>query len=585
MDQELDADYLRKEVHDAAIKGEVVGVIRKYRRRSDSIVLDTLVKLHNDGIIDLVDHFFRLNKGDHVLGHDFFIVRGIFIKAIPQIKSNISRLMKCIAHLAKEAEGDMMANQVYSPFLDFCAASNGRSDEALQIAIDQPDALAQFIPIALCAGCRLDIDRYFKRTVSLTYHSDVTVRSQAIYTLGQITYGGRSDLGMVAARRLSEVAAEEMLDNSLAFCLQGCIGVLTQLADNEYDWTLLLEGIMKKAGDKTFHIAASSLAHDASKLGANLVEILLGHIARVNPKNKGTIDILDHALSQLLETEAHAAAVDVLEKLLIKGFGELTINDFVSTRNTLFDGDAKLFSKILTRWFAKGTRELCKAVSDAVDSVHGTDIVIAISCDDLPNYEDVTLIFIARKTIGYLFQKPVTAASVILSILDVAVTDCARATLANYIRDPLLYNYSGTLFEYISTKCQEASPRVRPHIESALNDINNYLSGLKSVPYIPELQPPTLNRIAQQRRMQALVASSYEEAMKGSLANLFHKSTILYANKSLMHIRPPGKSSMIRNVMPLQSMETAVEVPRQLIYDPSGAEYMLRMFRVEQRVR
>ena len=60
------------------------------------------------------------------------------------------------------------------------------------------------------------------------------------------------------------------------------------------------------------------------------------------------------------------------------------------------------------------------------------------------------MIFIAHKAIGYFFMKPVTAASVVISLMRVAPNDEVLDELGKLLLNPLLMNYPGSVRQYLA---------------------------------------------------------------------------------------------------------------------------------------
>ena len=109
---------------------------------------DELVRMHNDGLLDVVTAFKDLrNKPD--AGYNFFITSSIFEKALPHLNSPVQPVMDCVLHLAKEAGQGMDEDTHFGPFIDFCVAEPSRPKESLkqiEASIDQwTDYIDNFI--------------------------------------------------------------------------------------------------------------------------------------------------------------------------------------------------------------------------------------------------------------------------------------------------------------------------------------------------------------------------------------------------------------------------------------------------------
>src|SRR5690606_37940857 len=135
----------------------------------------------------------------------------------------------------------------------------------------------------------------------------------------------------------------------------------------------------------------------------------------VNPANKGTIDHLDHGLSELIEDGGKAMVAPFLERLIKKNKDALEFKQFKSTRRAVQSASGNVFENWVVDWFLKGDFELCRQMSDALFGVGKRETALAI---DFFRYElsDGDYGYLARKAIGFLFLHPIVAASIIVSL-------------------------------------------------------------------------------------------------------------------------------------------------------------------------
>lgn len=270
-----------------------------------------------------------------------------------------------------------------------------------------------------------------------------------------------------------------------------------------------------------------------------------------------------------------------LEELLITHDGKLNIEIFDSTVAKIREG-APLISKVLTRWFLSGKPELCMAIYEIVGTSPGHDLRIEVDRAELNPADYIHTLFIARKAIGFFFMKPITAASVVLSLMHHAQDIETLEALGELMLDPLLLNYPGDMRSYVKQQAEHESDNVKKTIDNALSSIEQYLETLRALPELPALHVGLSQHESYRRRMSESMAESMKEAEKKSIFfNLFSRSTLLYGNKFINYVYA-GDGKPQRMETPLTSHSFSMDYPRMDNIDPYGLDYILRVFRQEQ---
>jgi hypothetical protein len=283
----------------------------------------------------------------------------------------------------------------------------------------------------------------------------------------------------------------------------------------------------------------------------------------------------------LIKTGEHERAIRFLEELLLLHPSKLTLKVFDSAAREILKSGA-VMSKVLTRWFLRGERTLCEGVQEIAGTYHGDDLRIEIDPAELTPLDFVHVIFIAHKAIGYFFMKPVTAASVVISLMRVAPNDEVLHELGELLLSPLLMNYTGSMCEYVAKQAAHESGKVKETIDKALASIEKYLEDLRGVPNLPALHPSQAQRESHRRHMAESMAESMRAAEKQSVFfGLFSRNTLLYGRKSINYIYA-GDGQPKRMELPLTSHSVKMELPRMYNLDPDGVDYMLRVFRLER---
>ena len=170
------------------------------------------------------------------------------------------------------------------------------------------------------------------------------------------------------------------------------------------------------------------------------MDVLLGHLKHVKPTNKGTLGNSDYGVATLLKEAPAEKALRFLAESLTLHRGTLKIEYFDSAANKILTNKA-LLNRVTTRWFLNGAHALCKSLCGIVGMSYEDTLPIDIETTELTTKDCKHITFIARKAIGYLFVKPVTATSILISLMRLAPDDETLECLGKLLLDSLLTPY------------------------------------------------------------------------------------------------------------------------------------------------
>ena len=539
-----------------------------------------LVALHNEGLIDVVVAFESLeNKSSN--GPEFFLTRDVFEKALPDLDAPVPSVMRCVLWLYRGAGQDWAAGTVFKSFSAFCERGPSRLCEALAEIEASPDKYADLLPGTLTAGSRIDHPLYLAHAIRLCEDKNIELRRRAVFSLGQFTWPEGIAVSEAALAALERSATGETDDQILAGIVQSAFALLQQHKTQEPRVVVLIANVLSKGDDYTLHAASEVIGFHTGELTATQRDTLFVHLVRVKSTNKRTLDNIDYGISHLLKNGDPEKAIQFLEALLLTHLGELTMEVFDSAAREILRNKA-LISKVLTRWFLRGDRVLCNAVHTIIDAHQGDDLPLEIDPAELKPADFVHICFVARKAIGYLFMQPISATTVLISLMRNTTDDEVLTQLGTLLFNPLLLNSTGKTREYVSQKSGTESGKVKEAMDNALKAIDTYLEDLRSVGTLAALHPGETQREAHHRHFSRLMAESWKAAEAQSVFLSFvSKSVVLYGRKSIHYMHGADGLSHRREI-PLQSHGTEMEVPRIGNLDPFGLHYMLRIFRSER---
>jgi hypothetical protein len=545
----------------------------------DDLALE-LAALHNEGLIDIVATFTGL-KNTSTTGPDFFLTRDVFQKALPHINAPVAPVMRCVLQLCREAGQDMAAGWIIEGFVAFCAEEFSRPRDALNEIEADPEMFADLLVASLVAGSRIDNPHYLAEAIRLSEDKNIELRKRAVYSVGKLIWPQGVLVPDSAFVALERSAAAESDDHILANIVRSSFALLQRDKSHEGRATALMANGLAKGSEYTLHAASEVFGFYTSELTAAVIDVLLSHLKNVKPTNKGRLDNIDCGISYLLKKDDPEQALCFLEDLLLAHSGKLTLKTFDSVAEAI-RSNRVLLSKVMTRWFLRGDPVLCEGVPSMTGTHHGNNLDLEIDPTELTSTDPAHLMFVARKAVGYLFFQPVTAASILISLMRHAADDETLNELVSLLFDPLLLNFTGSVHTYAVQRSAIESGKVKETIDHALKAIDEYLQTLGSVESLPALHPSETQRQAHHRNFSHRMTVAVKAAEAQSpLLSVISKSVLLYGRKSIDYIYD-GDGQFHRMEMDLKSHGTEFEYPRMVHIDPDGLEYMLRVFKVEQ---
>ncbi|WP_288354048.1 hypothetical protein [uncultured Marinobacter sp.] len=570
---------IRKRLLEAHRSGSLMEAVEETCRTAaiaEEGIAGELAALHNNGTIDIVEAFSELRKSE--AGFIFFGVRAVFEHALPEIEHDVLPVIRCVRHLVHEAGDDLAAGTTISHFIMFLQQIPIRPKQALSSIKAEPE-LHDLLPATLIAGYKLDMPEYLKEALQLTKAEHADMRRQAVFALSRIEWSDENKPSEAVYAALEEILSADTSDEMLATTARTAASLI-KYDPSQVDRLIdLLDSAVEKGGDQSIHASASLLAQVDKHMPEALIEKLLTHINRVNPEHKGTIDQIDYAMHRLIMLGKIDVAIYTLEVLIAEKVMEPDAFDSV-----LHDiqRDATLLNKAATRWLLNGNASLCRTAAFLVGGGHGANVAAEVDPSEIEMTDARGVVFLARKVCGYFFTDPVSAASMLLSLLQLAQDNQTRAQIGKLILNPLLINYPGKARTYFNERresCTAEAQEVLRQIDVALDE---YFQALRSIGDIPELYPSQAQRESYQRHHSREMDRSFKEAEKKSVfLGLVTKQTLLYGRTSVTYVRD-GQGTSHRQEIPLQEHSMEFEFPRMVQLDPLGLEYQLAVFRAER---
>ena len=540
-------------------------------RSNDKALLETLKELHNSGEINLVEAVSRVNIDSS--SYDFFIILQAFEDVLPTLEASVKDVLPCLAKITHQAGRDLAVGSVYETYKRFCRKKADRPIDSVRFILSQSKliAYAPFLSCSILAFNLEHLDEAIHITASLLAYEDELVRRQAYVTLAKLDVSHLQtetvwDLLLKSANVEEEGAGRALI-------LRAILNFGNSFPSYWPNVEELLLSFTEKASHEVIYEISDIVAFQRVDLPERVLELLVGNMANVSPEDNGTVHNIDYILVKFIEKGSTLAAIKLLESVLLQG---VKITDLSYFSHELLK-HRELLNHISTKWLLTGDQSLCHSISNLFLKVSGSDIELEADNELLNN--DVKKVFVIRKATGWLFLRPISAASFIISMYDKASID-ARRELEQVLYDPLLLSYPGELKRFFERYLDQG---VQVQLcEHLLYRLKAYHADIEKVSELKELMAPCENINAYRKDSNKHMQAAYEKASKDSIIDVIAtKQTLLYGNSSIYYVHH-GDGRQVRQETKMHTFSHSTELPRLNVVDPESLDYRLRVYRHER---
>jgi hypothetical protein len=548
-------------------------------------IVEITALLHNEKSIDIIKSY-QLLRNDTQPRRNFFSLLDVMIELLPKIEYPTVDVMEFVIHLAQEAGRDGMRFQFIEAFRRFCVKDVSRASDGIKYLIEFPEKFVDLLCPLIISGSENQLEEFLNIAIQLSSHDKFEIRKAATFSLGRIQYRENQRLLDLTLIRLEVIASREAEDSLRAQALDSGVEISLNNSDSLDRLLGIAESILRTGGVMSLHVASTKLRIHREKLSKEMLGVLFRHLVRVDIANKGTIENIDFGISALLQQDPISFyVVEFLENLILSHNGELPLASLEMTSHQILASGHTFMAKLFTRWLSRGDFSLCHNLEPLLNIVHGESIHLGIEQSELLSIAPVDLLFIARKAVGYLLTRPITLASIIISIMKIADDLDLIVDLADLLYDPLLLNFPGTVTKYIASIAVAESGQTKEALDGCLAKAEIYYAQLKEMGELPELHPSQRHREAYSRYWGERMAISSKDVRKESVfANLFTTQTLLYGRGAINYIQH-GSGQSHRMEIPLKPISVSIEIPRRTQIDQFGFKFTMAQYRAERKIQ
>ena len=509
-------------------------------------------------------------------GRNFFLGMGLLCELIPLLDVGHRDMMQFVATLVERAGKDGAAGQPNVAFRTWCSGDPARVKAILDDVRSGDNLAIEHLCFALEAG-----EAHRDALTFLSEGLDPEVRMGAATALGRMALDSQS--AGTALHSLSDVSITTHDASVRNNALLSIFAILEQNAElPRSDAMRALESILGDTSAETLDALAVLIWRHGKSLPEDETSLILNALKLVDPEDRGTLQRIDFATSGLARVGHFDILSNLVAELIRRSRGKLSFNDFESFRGELVVGDSRRFGRLVVNWFLEGNPYLCASLGEQFSAVGGQPLVLDIQPDDIPTDPEDQL-FVCRKAVGFLFYTPVTAASVLVTILFHGDDRIAKKVCA-LLYNPLLTSFSGELRHYLENIVEQHSEPSSARIQEILTQKQSHVDGVRGIETLVELQPSESHRQIERVRSSQQITQAMEESMQGSIIRrLATTQYLLYGESASFYMEDlDGETRQIN--MEMRPYSASVEYPQLAIFDPEGLQTALRQFKYEQRI-
>ncbi|MDT0507163.1 hypothetical protein [Novosphingobium sp. MMS21-SN21R] len=364
------------------------------------------------------------------------------------------------------------------------AARDERRVTAMLRAMGDGDAPASLRIATLQAGLRVDRARYLALVATMLVTGDAAEANAAGFVLGTVSTAGKTELLIVSNAISAALSAGDPERRVSAFEAALTIGL--REGGDPAGAEAALDAVTDQVDARLRRIAATRMFMTRDAIPDGLRRRLLTLLRGVEKGETETIEAVNMAIAQRLRGVEGEPYRDLLKHILASGIADIEVMDD-SAHQILTSNDGSL-EAVVEDWIADGSDRLIDAARD-ITSIPASKKEMTLELD-FSRFElsaEQTLAS-ARKVVSSLMIQPVTATSIILSLMRTGQADAGDG-LEALLFNPLLISYWEGPKEYLESASPSQPSLVQERISRLLSSLADYEGAVRSTGVILELGP------------------------------------------------------------------------------------------------
>ena len=527
-----------------------------------------LAELHNSGKIDLIE-IYRAEEISLLDQSSFFTTQIAYCGFLPLIQGDTSLIMETTRNLVVKGGNDLASNSPNTAFRDWCTRLKDRPKIVIRVILQNPMTDYGLLRFALEAGVDFDANYYLNQALNLSTRQESHILLGALSALGSMNLSETTQQA-AAVQRILEMweAAED--PSTQANCLSALV---QRFAANPQKWSQTLTDVMNNIDCEPIpeiqSVILSTLLYKNDLLSESQLDLLLTRLRIIDPDHKELIKQLDHIVSMHGAKLTEQRVSSIIYSVLVNSKGGLSLRDFDMFCNRLRRAECNTRDALLLEWLCLGDKFVCSDLGSLYAEINGRELTtnIDFECKEL---SDAKLIRVCRLAVISFRLAPKTTTRILIAAMraanDVAITEISEI-LINHVALSSPSDVKKTILEM---KSKQPKP-IKKTLEEITSHLDQYLTDIQSIGYVPELQPSSLERQVSREHAAFNMRESNKLASENSIMSLIAtKSTLLFGTGSVSYFPIDESGELKRNEMLMSTQSISMSFPRNDLLDPTG---------------
>ncbi len=575
----LDPNAIEKSLRTAYAAGNLLSTVATVQYAERGTFANELVRLHNSQEIDFLSAC-TSEELDRMEASLFFKLQTLFCEYLPRIDCNAMDAATACNRMLKRTGKDLSAQLVVDALQRWFQQCKNRVKEGLDLLQRDTVFHRELVRPVVKAGACYDGEKFTTEALALSRHADSSVRLKALSLLGEIVPASDNTQIERVISRCSEVVDCNDSDREIASVIRS-VSELTQRIDGAVSKDV--ERLFVSTCKKTTPIVRSELAFSLSRCPRNfsptMIEAAFDALKCTDRTEHQTIEWIDTMLYGWELDIDRERVVSFLQDLLFRNELAVEMEQLEYFRHKLAENSSELLGWYVVYFLLTGDNRLCRAAcrllpSHVQDSPKGLDLDLSSF-----NLSSLSILFLARKIIGYCLSRPRCATALLLSCLRV-VSDKDRPELERLVFDYFAMNYIQSK-QWFKELLEENDPAGQS-VGRLSTQVEQYIDDFKELGSCPAFAPSDRDIQLQRNHNLDLWRNAWKRGQQASiLANAVKRVTVLYGSRSISYVYDNTGDAPSRKEIPLISHRISAEFPGLNVLDPVGLECKLNSFREE----
>jgi hypothetical protein len=508
----------------------------------------------------------------------WFLFNGV-TEFLPYLELHLEECKLLLEKSFAQTKQDYFSGNIFNSTVEAAKLKPYFYEKLLKIIISSPnDDNLSFIPFIIKGMInKRGIDYCYVLSKELTMSSKMDVKIQALNSLTEFDYK------TINKRYLNET--KTLFNENININSRAIIFCLGKLIKYDIFFIKLLQSFNNEKEPVARYELISALSKNENYFKAKWFKDLFISFSDLNPTHSGIIQIIDIMLDKYIENDPDFVLqfftywIFEHEKEYNKSDNEYLGKIFENVFRNLYNNHNDKFTQYITECFNMDEIKFPMAISNVISRLMiERDTKITLSIKTLDKFQVVELEYTMFKVLGFVIDYQALN-NLMYTFFEIKNFDSVKVALYEVYKMYLFYNYPGYTRDFLESKRSDANSNQTFLISNILSYFDKYYSDLKSIPKLNEFETSNTRNKLYFLLKSHKFRKTFDEGFskENSFLNLVKKSIIKAGRGSIT--KYDGEYKLLE----LKEHSTTWEMPRGVIYDPLGEEFLMFTWRNQKK--